>query len=240
MTPPRTDDDSEDETRMEPDFFDGEDVEIVSIEAVDETGAPIEAAVEPAAAGPRAVRSEGSGEALASVRAELEALRGEHQGVLERHLRLLAEFDNYRRRRDREATEERAEGVREVLRGILPVVDNLERAVETLPVATPPSVAKGIELVLRQAREALREQGLEEVDALGEPFDPRRHEAMTMVLRDDFDDQQVIEQMQKGYEHGGRLLRPALVKVVSNPGGAVSGEEAPASTSEGEESGWDG
>src|SRR5262249_14340069 len=73
--------------------------------------------------------------------------------------------------------------------------------------------------------------------------DPRRHEALAMIPRMDFDDQQVIEQMQKGYEHAGRLLRPALVKVVSNPGPAAdagpAAPAAPAAPGE-EESGWDG
>lgn len=232
----------DDPSRPGGDRSDSEDIEIVSIEAVDETGAPLdgidggaEDAEIPRDREDRTAREE----SLSAARAELEALRGEHQQLMERHLRLLAEFDNYRRRRDREAAEERGEGVRDVLKSALPVLDNLERALEALPPATLPSVRTGIELVLRQLRSALGEHGLVEIDALGEAFDPHRHEALAMVPRTDFEDQRVIEQMQKGYEHAGRLLRPALVKIVSNPEGSTGAVDQAAPAAD-EEAGWDG
>ena len=211
----------------------GEDVEIISIEAVDEAGCPIDGGI---ADGRKAAGEEEENEETAREKSEqaLRALQADHSGLLERHLRLQAEFDNYRKRRDREAEEERAAGTRAVLQEILPIVDNLERALSSLPEGTPLPVHEGITLILRQLMELLRAHGIEQVDALGEPFDPRLHEAIAVVERDDFEDLRIIGQLQKGYICGGRLLRPALVRVVSNVGASPdSGDRAP------EGSSWD-
>lgn len=133
----------------------------------------------------------------------------------DRLLRALADFDNYRRRAERDRTEYIQFAAMEIVRELLPVLDDFQRA---LKVETADAeYAKGIELIYQRLLEILKKAGLEPIDAAGKPFDPNRQQAVDRVHTDEFEDQTVLEEYQSGYNFKGKLLRPAMVKVAVKP-----------------------
>jgi len=142
--------------------------------------------------------------AVAELQAELADLR-------DRSIRTLADFENYRRRSEREREELKRFAQGDVLRDLLPVVDNLQRALAAG--GTVDDLKTGVELTLRQFRDLLKQRGIAEVPALGAPFDPAVHEAVARVDDDAVTAPTVIDELQRGYTLHGRLLRPALVRV---------------------------
>lgn len=154
-----------------------------------------------------------------ALRAEIDELQQEIDRVKELYLRKLADFDNYRKRQEREMAEYRRLANANLIRDLLQVVDNLERAI-AVPGGGEGSLRIGVELVLKQLKDTLGRHGVIEVNPEGEPFDPTVHEAIQRVDRDDIDENTVIQVMQKGYLLGERLLRPALV-VVAVPAAAL-------------------
>lgn len=188
----------------------GDDVEILDIEAVEDEGPGGAEALEAGAAPAGAAGEPTPGAELAEIR--------------DRYLRLLADFDNYRKRAERERGELGRFALAEPVRDLLPVVDNLARALAASgPVE---DLRRGVEMTARQLAEVLRRYGVEEITAVGRPFDPHVHEAMATVESDEVDEPTVIEELQRGYLLRGRLLRPALVRVAIPPehGGAGEGE----------------
>lgn len=147
--------------------------------------------------------------------AELEALR-------ERHLRLAAEYDNYRKRTRRELAEasERAQGG--LIARLLDGLDDLERVLATPAEATTvEALHEGVELVERKLRKELSDAGLERIEAEGEPFDPRLHDALlTIPVADPELDEVVSRVLVNGYRLGDRVLRPARVEVMKYQPGA--------------------
>ncbi len=170
--------------------------------------------------------SGGEGVALGdeAVQEELQRLQAEVDKLRELYLRKLADFDNYRKRQEREAEEFRRFANASLIRECLPVVDNLERAL-AVPGDGGAGLREGVELVLRQFKEVLGKYGVVEVDPQGLAFDPALHEAIGRQERSDVEENTVISVMQKGYLFGERLLRPALVLVASAPGGSPEGGE---------------
>jgi molecular chaperone GrpE len=149
---------------------------------------------------------------------EVDALRAELSAVRDRHLRLQAEFDNYRKRQQREREEIHRQAKERLLREIPGVLDNLERALRHAgaPEATQESLTQGIDLVARQLQEILGRFGAEPMNALGAAFDPHRHEAMARVhTAGDPPDGTVVEEFRRGWLIDGRVLRPALVAVAT-------------------------
>jgi len=142
--------------------------------------------------------------AVAELQAELADLR-------DRSIRTLADFENYRRRAEREREELKRYAQGDVLRDLLPVVDNLRRALAAG--GTVDDLKLGVELTLRQFTELLKQRGVVEVPALGETFDPALHEAVARVDDETVEAPTVIDELQRGYTLHGRLLRPALVRV---------------------------
>ncbi len=132
-------------------------------------------------------------------------------------LRLRAEFENYKKRVARDQEEYYRQAVARAVQGILPVMDNLERAVEHLEADAPDHHVQGISLVIQQLGDALKGLGLEEVEAEGQPFDPSLHEAMAMVAREDLPPMTVSRVFSKGYRLGGKVIRPARVEVSGAP-----------------------
>ena len=130
----------------------------------------------------------------------------------DRLLRLRAEFENHRKRTSKEAADLRNRAAEGLVREVLPVLDNLDRA---LAETTGSGVAlrQGVELIKRQLWEVLSRAGLEPIEAAGAPFDPMFHEAVTRDEASDAPHNTVTEEIQKGYLFQGRLLRPAMVKV---------------------------
>lgn len=175
----------------------------------------------------RAAREEegeagGEGSAVAALRSELEELR-------DRALRTLADFDNYRKRVEREREEQRRLAVADVVRDLLPVVDNLDRALAAE--AGLADLRTGVELIARQLRESLGRFGLREVEAVGRPFDPRLHDAVSRQESPAVAEPTVAAELQRGYLLGDRLLRPAMVVVTvpagpGDNGGSAAGEDA--------------
>lgn len=142
---------------------------------------------------------------------ELARLQQELEDLRDRSLRTLADYENYRKRVERERTESRRYAGFEVLRELLDVVDNLERAV-----AAPGSVdevKQGVELILKQLHELLRRAGVRPVPAVGEPFDPNMHEAVSREQDPSVGRPTVTAEHQQGFWMHERLLRPAVVSV---------------------------
>jgi len=147
-------------------------------------------------------------EALAAERDRLAAERNELKDLLQRNR---AEFDNFRRRVEREKNELADYGSTEVMRSIIPLLDDFDRA---LAVESNDKVySKGIELIHSRFVETLKKQGLEPIDSKGRKFDPNLHEAVDRVAMPDIEEETVAEEFQKGYNYKGRLLRPAMVRV---------------------------
>jgi len=134
-------------------------------------------------------------------------------------LRAQAETDNVRKRLDREAAERRVRETTERLRALLPVLDSLERAIES-PGWGDDGLRQGVALTLQQMLEVLGRDGLKPVEAKGRPFDPQVHEAVETVPTTEAPEGMVIEEMQRGYMLRDRLVRPALVKVAAAAGTA--------------------
>jgi molecular chaperone GrpE len=150
-----------------------------------------------------------------AARAELDQLKGERDQLLDRLARLQAEFENARKRAERERTEFRDYATGSVVEQFLPVVDNFELALKST--GTAEQLRQGVELIVKQMEEILRQLQVNPIPTVGEQFDPRIHEALGSVERDDLPDQHVAEEVRRGYKLRERLLRPALVRVAHNP-----------------------
>ena len=146
---------------------------------------------------------------------ELEKLRAERDNLLDRVARLQAEFDNSRKRAARENAEFRDYAVADSVRLLLPVLDNFALALKNAD-ANPQEFRKGVELIYKQLQETLQKTGIQRIDAQGQPFDPRVHEAVEVVDSNDVPDHYVLEELQPGYKIKDRLLRPAMVRVARN------------------------
>jgi molecular chaperone GrpE len=142
----------------------------------------------------------------------LEELRREKDSLQDRLLRTAAEFDNYRKRVDRERRDLADYMKADVLAEILPIVDNFERALQA-PSADGDSLRKGVELIYKQMIDLLRKRGVTPIEALGADFDPNFHQAVIHETSPAHREGEVIEELQRGYMLGDKLLRPAMVKV---------------------------
>ena len=151
-----------------------------------------------------------------SAQSETEKLKAERDALLDRLARLQAEFDNARKRAAREQQEFREFAAADVIKNFLPILDSFERALKAGGDAT--DFRNGVELIYRQFQDALQKSGVQPIVAVGQPFDPRIHEAIEMVETTEAPDHQVVEELQRGYKYKDRLLRPAMVKVARNPG----------------------
>src|SRR2546423_2356755 len=182
-------------------------------EASDDPVAPDDAA---AGGDPPDGAADGS---TATLQAQIDQLTQERSTLLDQLLRRQAEFENYRRRVDRERAETYARSRAEVVLELLPVIDNFERALASLEHSgnDAKSLQEGIELIHRQLNDALAKFGLEPVEAVRQTFDPNVHEAVSAEPSTEHEENTVIAEFQRGYKLGEKLLRPAKVKVASTP-----------------------
>jgi molecular chaperone GrpE len=157
-------------------------------------------------------KNRASGDESAEVTRLKEELRREH----DMYLRALADFDNYRRRVERERSTADRSGKREVLRSLLDVLDNFDRAFSHIGDA-PSSVSQGVQLLQRQILALLEAQGVLPLKSLGETFNPELHEAIGTVKSEEVESGAVAEEVQRGYRWGDEVLRPARVRVASGP-----------------------
>lgn len=146
---------------------------------------------------------------------EYDRLKAERDTLVDRLARLQAEFENARKREARERSEFRDFAVSGAIEQFLPVIDNFQLALKSTGSAE--QLRAGVELIVKQMEEVLRGLNVQTVETVGTEFDPRVHEALEMVEKADVPDHQVIEEVRRGYRIKERLLRPALVRVASNP-----------------------
>jgi molecular chaperone GrpE len=145
---------------------------------------------------------------------EYDRLKAERDLLVDRLARLQAEFENARKRETRERNDFRDYAVAGAIEQFLPVLDNFQLALKSTGSAE--QLRTGVELIVKQMEEALRSLNVQNVETVGSTFDPRVHEALEMVEKDDVPDHQVLEEVRRGYRIKERLLRPALVRVASN------------------------
>jgi molecular chaperone GrpE len=162
---------------------------------------------------------------LLATRAELKRVEGERAEAQDRLARRQADFENYRKRTERERGEAYNRVVGDVVHKLLPVIDNLRRALdaERSKEANESEEFRhflhGVELINKQLNEVLESLGLEAVPAMGERFDPHVHEAVVTEPTDEFEPDTVMQEIVRGYRLGEKLLRPAMVKVATQSGG---------------------
>ena len=181
-----------------------------------------EAAQEDAAEGSEEEAPEEAAAADAAMQEEIEALKGQVEKLTgdlqekkDRLLRLQADFDNFRRRSAKEREEISAVVTQNFCKDMLPLLDNFERAMaaETKDVE---AFQKGVEMIFTQFQEVLKKNGLEQIEAVGQKFDPNFHQAVMRVEDPEREDDTVAQELQKGYMVKGRVIRPSMVQVVSN------------------------
>jgi len=158
---------------------------------------------------------------------EVENLQKEIDHLREMYLRKLAEFDNFRKRIERERVEREKLAGLDVVQDLIPVIDNFERALGHASESSLEALEQGVGMIAKQLLDVLERRGLEVFDPVGELFDPESHEAIQRVEDSDLPSGTVAWVLAKGFRYGGRLLRPAMVGVV-----AGSLERAPDSESE--------
>jgi len=159
--------------------------------------------------------SDNPAETLEAMKAERDRLAAEGNEWKDRHLRGQAEFQNFRKRVEKERIELLEFASTEAVRALLPIVDDFERALQSA--TGGPEFSKGMELIYQRLYEALKKLGLEPIVSLGQLFDPHIHHAVEMVETEEVPDHTVLAEFQRGYNFKGRMLRPAMVKVAVAP-----------------------
>lgn len=164
----------------------------------------------------------GAGEAAGSADEQAAALAAERDELKDRLLRLAAEFDNWKKRARKEQADAETKAREAVLKDMLEVIDNLDRAVSAYGEGgngsvDGPAVLKGVGLVLRLFQSKLERYGVSPIEAAGKPFDPHQHQAISRVETADVPPGTVAAELQRGYRIGDRLLRPSLVTVAAAP-----------------------
>jgi molecular chaperone GrpE len=151
---------------------------------------------------------------FAALTAERDRLANEKAEILDQLLRRTAEFDNFRRRTERERMELIEYASMDAVKALLPILDDFERALKTE--TADKEFARGMELIYNRLFDQLKKLGLEPVDAAGQKFDPNLHHAIEMTETTEAEDQTILAEFQRGYRLRGRLVRPAMVKVAVN------------------------
>ncbi|HSK11105.1 MAG TPA: nucleotide exchange factor GrpE [Vicinamibacterales bacterium] len=167
-----------------------------------------EIADEPVVAG-----AEGRADQAPPADGDLAALRRERDEYRDLLLRKTAEFDNYRKRVDRERRDLLQHAASDVFEALLPILDDFERALRAPEGASAEAYKQGVEMIHGQLVDFLARRGVTPIDAAGADFDPRYHEAITYEERPGHREGEVLEEVRRGYMHGDRLLRPSTVRV---------------------------
>lgn len=152
---------------------------------------------------------------LDKIKQELDVQKALLQQTEDQYKRLQADFANFRRRNEKEREELSAVILQGLIKDLLPIIDNFERALAVEGVAGTP-LHDGISMVYNQLMESLKKNGLETIKATGEKFDPNFHQAVMRVQDPEKEDDTIEEELQKGYMVQGRVIRPSMVKVVAN------------------------
>jgi molecular chaperone GrpE len=163
-----------------------------------------------------------------ALEAELANLRQDHESLRGQYMRIAADFDNFRKRQQRDAEDLKLQLICSTLSEILPVVDNFERARQQLNPESEEAQAlhRNYQNLYKQLVEVLKQLGVSPMRVEGEAFDPSLHEAVLREPSESHAEDMVIEELQRGYHLEGRVLRHAMVKVSMGPGPAAGGTEA--------------
>jgi molecular chaperone GrpE len=175
---------------------------------------------EPSAASPQGAAEEPSAAVAAAavvLRAEFDTLRAERDDLLNSLVRLQADFENYRKRIERDRAAEHHRAVASAIEPILPVLDDFERALETHCDPGYEKFREGFDLIYRRLWGSLHKLGLRRIEAEGKPFDPHQHQAVERVESHDHPDGAVLAELAPGYRFHERVLRPAMVRVAVHP-----------------------
>jgi molecular chaperone GrpE len=173
----------------------------------DDDGASVEQSAEAQAVAAGTAKTDAE---MAKVTADLEELR---QTLLRRQ----ADFENYRKRIEKERFEDSKRATARVIEGLIPVIDGFEHALAAHREAEYDSYRKGFELIYKQLVENITKLGAERIDPVGKPFDPRLHQALDRAETADHEDGTILQVFQPGYLFHGRVLRPAMVRVAVHP-----------------------
>ena len=149
---------------------------------------------------------------LAECEKSLETRTQECAETADKYLRMMAEYDNFRKRSAKEKESIYADAYADALKSILPIIDNLEKASEYKDAE---KVSKGVEMILKSANDAFGKMGVESFGAKGEQFDPNRHNAVMHVEDESLDEGVIVDVFQKGYSKGDKILRYAMVSVAN-------------------------
>ena len=185
--------------------------------AADEAEAPetAEASESDAAEADVAAEAEAPDEDAAALKAQVESLKAALEEKDNRVKRLQADFENFRRRTSKEREELANVVTQDLLKSMLPILDNFDRAMAAEQKDNE-SFQKGVEMIYTQLNETLKNAGLELIDTAGQKFDPNFHQAVMRVENPDLEDDTIAQELQKGYIVKGRVIRPSMVQVVSN------------------------
>ena len=185
--------------------------------AADEAEAPetAEASESDAAEADAAAEAEAPDEDAAVLKAQVESLKAALEEKDNRVKRLQADFENFRRRTSKEREELANVVTQDLLKSMLPILDNFDRAMAAEQKDNE-SFQKGVEMIYTQLNETLKNAGLELIDTAGQKFDPNFHQAVMRVENPDLEDDTIAQELQKGYIVKGRVIRPSMVQVVSN------------------------
>ena len=153
----------------------------------------------------------------AKANAELAKLTADLEELRQTLLRRQADFDNYRKRIEKERFEDAKRATARVVEGLIPVIDGFEHALAAHREAEYENYRKGFELIYKQLLDHLAKLGVERLDPVGKPFDPHQHQAVDRAETKDHDDGTILQVFQPGYVFHGRVLRPAMVRVAVHP-----------------------
>lgn len=152
-------------------------------------------------------------ETEAAPESEIELLKAEVAQYKENYLRATADFQNFKRRSEKEKTDIYKYAGEKLLADILPIVDNIDRAMTHVPEEEQGGLADGLRMIHKSLLNLLEKNGVEAITALGEAFDPEVHHAVQMVPSEDHEPNHVVEEYQKGYKLNGKVIRHSMVKV---------------------------
>lgn len=150
---------------------------------------------------------------------QLQSVRKEKDELYDRLLRKAAEFDNLRKRMEKDKREFQLYALGDIMGELIFILDNFERAFSHAGDASNAEYQKGVELIYRQLKDLLEKRGLRAIETKGKIFDPNFHEAVAREERNDLEEGTILEELQRGYFYQNRLLRPAMVKVSYTTGG---------------------
>lgn len=163
--------------------------------------------------------------AAGSLAEQVRKLRAEKDELMNTLIRRQADYENYRKRVEKERQADRHRGVETLIERVLPVLDAFDRALDARHSPADAEYRTGFELIRRQLWDALAKEGLSRIEAVGKEFDPHRHHAIERVETADHPDGTVIEELQPGYTFHNRVLRPAMVRVAAQPVSRPAGHD---------------